>query len=194
MDIQGILNETLSGETIRRMSETIGADETTTSNAAQHAVPMLLGALAHNGSTPDGASSLLSALDRDHDGSVLDDVAGFLADYGSGGGQGILGHLFGQRLGAVQEHVGQTSGLDAGKVGQLLVMLAPLVMGAVGRTRQQQGLDEGSLSGFLGAASQQMGGSTSVTGILSQLLDRDHDGSAVDDVLRFAGNLFGDRK
>jgi hypothetical protein len=194
MNIQGLLNDALNGETIRRMSETIGADETTTSNAAQSALPVMLGALAQQGATQEGASSLLNVLDRDHDGSVLDDVLGFLGDYGSGSGQGILGHLFGERLGAVQAGVGQASGLNAGQAGQLLLMLAPLVMGAVGRARQHQEVDASSLGGFLGAASQQMGGSGSVGGMLSQLLDRDRDGSALDDVMRLAGNLFGDRK
>src|SRR5262245_39244031 len=110
------------------MSQTLGADEETTNNAARSALPVFLGALSHHGSTAEGASSLLSALDRDHDGSVLDDIAGFLGNYGSGGGHGILGHLFGERLNAVQEGVSQTSGLDSGKTSQLLVMLAPLVM------------------------------------------------------------------
>src|SRR5262245_9931144 len=119
MDLQGLLNEALSGEAISRMSQTIGADEQTTSNAAQSAIPVLLGALAHRGSTPEGASSLLSAIDRDHDGSVLDDVVGFLGNYSSGGGQGILGHVFGEKLGAVQDGVSQSSGLDTGKAGQL---------------------------------------------------------------------------
>ena len=137
---------------------------------------------------------MINALDRDHDGSVLDDVAGFLGNYSSGNGQGILGHIFGDRLGAVHEGVSQTSGLDAGKTAQLLMMLAPLVMGAIGRARQQQGIDENSLSGFLGTASQQMSGSPSILGALSQFLDSNHDGSAIDDVLRISGNLFGARK
>jgi hypothetical protein len=66
-------------------------------------------------------------------------------------------------------------------------------MGALGRTQRQQGLDVGALAGLLGGASQQMQESSPALGMLSQLLDADHDGSALDDVLRMAGNLFGKR-
>jgi hypothetical protein len=126
MDLQSLLGQALGGDTIGRMSKALGADESTTGNAVQAALPMLLGALAHNSSTPSGASSLMGALDRDHDGSVLDDVAGFLGGGSSGGGQGILGHIFGNKLGAVQNGLGQAAGLDAGSAGSLLTMLAQL--------------------------------------------------------------------
>jgi len=53
------------------MSQALGADERTTGNAVQAAFAMLLGALAHNSSTPIGASSLLGALDRDLDGPEM---------------------------------------------------------------------------------------------------------------------------
>jgi Bacterial protein of unknown function (DUF937) len=55
---------------ISRMSQALGADESTTGNAVQAAFAMLLGALAHS-STPIGASSLLGALDRDLDGPEM---------------------------------------------------------------------------------------------------------------------------
>jgi hypothetical protein len=64
MDLQSLLGQALGGNTIGRMSQVLGADERTTGNAVQAALPMLLGALAHNSSTPTGASSLLGALDR----------------------------------------------------------------------------------------------------------------------------------
>jgi hypothetical protein len=148
MDLQSLLGQALGGDSIGRMSQALGADERTTGNAVQAALSMLLGALAHNSSTPTGASSLLGALERDHDGSVLDDVAGFLG--GSSSGQGILGHVFGNKLGAVQNGLGQATGLDASSAGNLLTMLAPIVMGALGRTNRQGGLDVSSLGGLLG--------------------------------------------
>jgi hypothetical protein len=152
---------------------------------------MLLGALAHNSSTPTGASSLMGALDRDHDGSVLDDVASFLGGHISGSGQGILGHVFGNKLGAVQNGLGQATGLDTSSAGSLLTMLAPIVMGALGRANRQGGLDVSSLGGLLGGASQQLAGAdSSVLGGLSQLLDSNQDGSSLDDVARLAAKFF----
>src|SRR5262245_52121249 len=170
MDLQSLLGQALGGDTISKMSQALGADERTTGNAVQAALPMLLGALAHNSSTPSGASSLMGALDRDHDGSVLDDITGLLGG-SSGNGQGILGHVFGNRLDVVQNGLGQATGLDAGRAGNLLAMLAPIVMGALGHTNRQGGLDVGSLSGLLGGASQQLAGpGSSGLGGISQLL------------------------
>lgn len=191
MNLEEILRNALDGNTISRMSQTLGTDQTTTTNAIQVALPMLLGGLAKNSSTPDGATSLLGALDRDHDGSVLDDVGGFVANYGSGDGGGILGHVFGNRTGAIEQGVSQTTGLNSGTTAQLLIMLAPIVMGALGRAKQQGSLDQSNLPAALSGATQQMGGNSGTFGMLSQLLDRNKDGSAVDDVLRMASGFFG---
>src|SRR5689334_10700173 len=56
MDLTGLLNDTLSGDTVSQISQTIGADESSTSNAIQAALPMLLGGLAQQTSTEEGAS------------------------------------------------------------------------------------------------------------------------------------------
>jgi hypothetical protein len=194
MNLQTILNEALSGQTVSQMSQALGEDENTTSNAIQAALPMLLGGLAHNSASPDGASSLMGALDRDHDGSVLDDLAGFVMNSGGGQGAGILGHIFGDNRTQVEQGVSQASGMDMARVSQLLIMLAPIVMGALGRTRQQQGLGAGDLASVLGGATQQMGSGSPLLGLLAQFMDADKDGSAVDDVMRLVGGFMGGRR
>ena len=92
-----------------------------------------------------GKSQSPGALDRDHDGSILDDLGGFLGDYLSGRGAGILSHIFGDQEGAVERGVSQASGLDLSKVGPLLMILAPIVMGALGRARREEGIGAGEL-------------------------------------------------
>jgi hypothetical protein len=160
MNLPGLLSEALGGDTISRISQTLGKDESTTGAAVQSALLILLGAIANNSSTPDGAASLLGALDRDHDGGVLDDIGGFQGNFKSSDGLGILVHVFGRELGAVQSSLGRTSGIGAGRAGQLLAMLAPVVMGALGRAKRQEGLDASSLAGYLGSASRQIGKSS----------------------------------
>lgn len=194
MNLTGLLNDALNSDTVSQISQQIGADEGTTSSAIQAALPMLLGGLANNSSSEMGAASLLGALDRDHDGSVLDDVGGFLGNYASGQGVGILGHIFGGGQGTVEQGVSQASGLDMGKVGPLLMMLAPIVMGALGRTQRQHGLGAGDLAGLLGGATQQMGSGSPLMDMLSSVLDRNHDGSAIDDVAGMIGGLLGGRR
>ncbi|MGE0131193.1 MAG: DUF937 domain-containing protein [Blastocatellales bacterium] len=194
MNLTGLLSEALNNNTVSQISQQLGTDEGTTSNAIQAALPMLLGGLANNSASEGGAASLLGALDRNHDGSILDDVGGFLGNYSSGPGAGILGHIFGGNQGTVEQGVSQASGLDMSKVGPLLMMLAPIVMGALGRTQRQEGLGAGDLAGLLGGATQQAGAGSPLLGVLSSVLDRDRDGSAIDDVAGMIGGLLGGRR
>ena len=196
MDLTGILNDALSGDTVSQISQNIGADESSTSSAIQAALPMLLGGLANNTSTEEGASALSGALGA-HDGSVLDNIGGLISAVAGGGGSGagILGHIFGGQQDNVAQGVSQASGLDMGKVGPLLAILAPIVMGAIGRAHNSGGGDTGGLAGMLGGAAQQMGGGGSgLMGILGSVLDRNHDGSAIDDVAGMIGGLMGGRR
>ena len=199
MDLTGILQDALGGNTVGQISQAIGADESSTSNAIQAALPMLLGGLANNSASEEGASGILGAIDRDHDGSVLDDIGGLIAGNiggGAGNGAGILGHIFGGQQDTVAQGVSQASGLDMGKVGPLLAILAPVVMGAIGRSRQSSGGGFGAadLGGLLGGAAQSMGGNSGLMGVLGGLLDRNRDGSAVDDVMGMIGGMMSGRR
>ncbi|MFN7928683.1 MAG: DUF937 domain-containing protein [Blastocatellia bacterium] len=196
MNIEGLLGQVLSGDNVSAISQQIGADENTTSSAIQAALPMILGGLANNAQSEDGASALAGALDRDHDGSMLDDIAGFVLGGGAqqSNGAGILGHIFGGQQEAVQQGVSQSSGLDMGTVARLLPILAPIVMGYLGRQKQEQGMDASSLAGMLGGAQQQMQQQQpGLMGILSSVLDQNHDGSMMDDALRLAGGFLSRR-
>ena len=195
MDLTGLLQGALSGDTVNQISQQIGADEGTTSSAIQAALPMLLGGLAQNSSTEQGAASLFSALDKDHDGSALDDIAGLIGGGAAAStGAGILGHIFGGSQDNVAQGVSQASGLDMSKVGPLLAILAPVVMGAIGKTQRQQGLGAGDLAGLLGGATQSMSSGSPMLDMLSGMLDKNRDGSAVDDVMGMIGGFLGGKK
>jgi hypothetical protein len=74
------------------------------------------------------------------------------------------------------------------------MIAAPLVMGALGKTQQEQGLDAPNLYSFLGQQQQVAHQSNpDMMSMLGSLLDMDHDGSALDDILGMAGKLFGGR-
>lgn len=184
----------LDDNALQQISTRLGTDQGSTSKAIAAAMPVLLGALARNADQGDGARRLNDALARDHDGAVLNDVPGALRTRPLADGDAILGHVLGDRRGVAEQAVARTSGLDLTKTGPLLAMLAPLVMGALGRTRQQHGLDAQGLAGLLGGEREALGASApGVMGAVSRLLDRDHDGSVLDDVGGMLGGLFGKR-
>ena len=77
---------------------------------------------------------------------------------------------------------------------KLLPILAPIVLGYLGRQKQEQGLDPASLAGMLGGATQQMQQEQSpLMGMLSAVLDSNHDGSMMDDAIRLAGGFLNRR-
>jgi hypothetical protein len=110
-------------------------------------------------------------------------------------GAGILRHVLGGNQQTVQSGLSRATGLDADKVGSLLATLAPLVMGALGRAKQENGLDEKGLSTLLTKEQQHLNQSApGVMNALSGLLDRNSDGSVVDDIGGMLGKAFGSKR
>jgi len=82
--------------------------------------------------------------------------SGIPADTGIGGALGgllggavggkILGHILGGKQGTAQDGIARQSGLDAQQVGKLLMILAPIVMGALAKRKQQANLDASGVS------------------------------------------------
>ena len=186
------LMQQLAGGGLSKIGQQIGADEQTTSSALSAALPLLLSALANNASKPQGAQALNQALANDHDGSILNDISGFLDNPQAANGAGILGHVLGGREPVVRQGLAQGTGLNTDQVGQLLQIAAPLVMGMLGQQRQQNGLDPNGLSAFLGGQQQAAQQSNpDIMGVVNNLLDANKDGSALDEILGIAGKLFG---
>ena len=128
-----MLSGQLGGSALETIGRQIGADRSQVEKAMPAALGSLMTGLARNAQSSDGAGALAAALSRDHDGSILDNLSGALAAPDQRAGAGILGHVFGGKQEAVQSALGTSAGLDAGSMGKLLTMLAPLVMGALGK-------------------------------------------------------------
>jgi hypothetical protein len=190
MSLLDMLQQRLGGDAVNQISKQLGTDPGTAQTAIAAALPMLVGALARNAQDPGKAGALANALGR-HDGSVLDDVAGYLGRGGdTSDGDGILGHVLGGRKETVQTGLGRAAGLDPAKAGTLLAMLAPLIMGALGKAQREKGLDTGGLAGMLGSEQQRAADAApGVMGMLTSLLDRDRDGSVMDDIGAMLGKL-----
>lgn len=203
-------------------------------SAIEQTLPLMVGAMAKNAATPDGADALHTAL-GDHVGTDLGGLLGGLLGGGGGSGAGglgslgslgslaeavlggmgggappapsgggaadggglgdmggaILGHIFGNRRGQAEQGLGQTTGLGGVNAGQLMSMLAPIVMSVLARMNQKQDLGPGGLSDMLGRETQRtreaggLGG-----GLLGAVLDRDGDGDVdLSDLLNVGGSV-----
>ena len=189
--ITQVITQQIAGFAARAIAQRLGISEATAQRAVQIAIPLILAALARNAARPEGAQELHQAVSKDHDGSIFDNLSGYLGDPQAANGAGILGHVFGEQQGTVQDTLAQASGLDQNAAGNILEMVAPLVMGAVGQTQRQNDLDPGGLSDFLDTQRQQTEASApGLAGALNSMLDSNRDGSVTDDVGRLLGTFF----
>ena len=194
--ILDLLNSDMGRTLISGASQQLGQGEEQTTSALSAALPLILGAMKNNASTPDGASGLLKALgNNNHSGGIMDNLGSIL---GGGNidqnvlddGAGILGHVFGGKEQNVANAVSKSSGVDLGSAMNILKVAAPLVMGFLGKETRQNNVSTQSgigdlLGGMLGGNSKQS------QSLVTSLLDADGDGSVIDDI---AGMLMGGGK
>ena len=133
----------LQGDATRHLSEHIGASADQTESALRAAVPALTTALSNNARRGKGAEEILAALRRDHDGSVLDDLDPVVRGDRQQDGEGILRHVLGDNRGHVEQGVSQFVNMDAKTIGKLLVVLGPIIMGVLGKMRQNKEVNSG---------------------------------------------------
>jgi hypothetical protein len=189
--ITEMISQRIAGAAASQLASRLGVSESTAQSAVQVAVPLIVAALARNAAQPQGAQDLHDAVSRDHDGSILENLMGYLNNPEAANGGGILGHVLGSQRPSVESNLSQATGLDQGSAGNLLETVAPLVMGAVGREQQQNGLDANGLSQFLGEQQQQTQATNpDLMQSLSSMLDSNRDGNVVDDLSRIAGTFF----
>lgn len=180
-----LLNSPMGKQLISGVAGQTGQPESKTADVLSMAMPLLLGAMKKNVSSPQGAQGLMSALSSKHDGSILDNLGGL---FGGGvdesvmnDGAGILGHVFGGKQPQVENALSQKSGMDAGSIANILKIAAPVVMGFLGKQKAQSNVSDanglnGLLGGMLGGQPQQN------QSLITTLLDADGDGSILDDV------------
>ncbi len=139
----------LGGGGLGAIGSMLGTDEDGTTSIVSTAVNVITGAMAQNTAQPEGARALDTALATDHDGSIFDDITGFLGNAAAGPGAGILGHVLGGSQPQVQQGISERTGLSMDKVLPLLVMVAPLVMGALGKLKRDNDMDAETVASTL---------------------------------------------
>jgi hypothetical protein len=151
------------------------------------ALPMILGALNRNASSTEGAQALTQALQRDHDGSILNNLPRAVAmPEVRQDGAAILGHVLGGNRSAVQNSVSRSTGVDSEQVAQIFAILAPIVLGALGQMQRKKELDPQGVSNLL---QEERSTVEKTASGLTQLLDMDGDGDVSEEVVGLGVNL-----
>ncbi len=195
MNINDLLNSGAGQQIVANISQQFGLDQSQATSAVQAALPMILGGLGRNAQNEQGAESLNNALSQ-HDPSVLDNVQGFFGNASSAQNEGskILGHIFGDKVSTVENGVAQSSGISMAKIGPIIAMLAPLVMSYLNKQKQSNNVTQsGGLGDLIGGLAGSMGGGNTTSqgggliGMVTGFLDKDKDGSVIDDIMGMFG-------
>jgi len=187
--ILNLLNGNLGKNVVEGIARNTDATAEETQAVVSTALPALLGALQRNAGSSQGAQGILNAIGSRHDGSILDNLQVFFGSNDTSDGNGILGHVLGDKRGALEQAISGKTGVSSGTVSKILAMLAPIVMGYLGKQSRSSNVSDGNglndlLGGLLGGKS---GGN-----ILGSLLDQNGDGKlGIDDVGGLLGGFFG---
>ncbi len=204
----------LEGAPLQQISQQLGVGKAQAAGAVSAALPLLIGALGKNASQPQGAEALFGALQKDHAGSA--DIGSLLGMVLGGGaatrqtdGAGMLGHILGGQQDRAEQHLGEATGLGGDRAGQLMKILAPIVMAYLAK-RMFSGSDSDAATGMAGGRNptadvlgtilgreqqqaRQQGGIGG--GLLGAVLDQDGDGQlGLGDLLKIGGGLLGGKR
>jgi len=154
--------------------------------------------LNKNAAKPEGLQGLYGALEKTHDGGILNNIGDLLSGSASGkdaDGMGILSHLLGgSNIFNVINMISKGSGMSRNNTMTLLMDLAPVALGMLGKEKKQQQMQPANLLDYLKTSNQEVQQKMPQQSLIEKMLDRDGDGSAMDEIagmgMKVLGNLF----
>lgn len=152
------------------------------------ATPLVISYLRKKTKDKNEAEALNNALDKDHDGSILNNISS--VEEKEQEGNSILGHIFGNDKPKVENELSEKTGISLGKIGPILAMAAPIIMGFIGKEKREKNTDSNGLGDLLGNI---MGGDSnnSITDIIGSVLGGDKNDKGNSGIGNILGNLFG---
>lgn len=192
--IMDMITQQLGSSMVDQMAAKVGGDNDGVKRAAAMAVPMIMAALKRNSNSRSGAESLAKALDKGHnDGGILGNLGSLLGGSSMQNGGKILGHVFGGKQDNMAQQLGKATGLGGKGAGDLMSMLAPMVMGALGKAKAQSGSGVSGLQDLLRNETQSIQKrQPKQSSMIESLLDSDGDGDVdLGDILKKGSGLLG---
>jgi Bacterial protein of unknown function (DUF937)/PRC-barrel domain len=170
-DLVSTISSLLTPEVVGRLATASGLDNAVAQSAVSAAVPSILSGLAGIAATPAGGRQLASAVAQqptDILGSILSGFTGSApkAETGTGLLSSLLG---GGALGLLTSAVAKFIGIGEGPTRNLIGLLAPLIIGVLGREQRAAGLDGNGLARMLTEQKEQIAAAMPFG--LSRLLD-----------------------
>jgi hypothetical protein len=170
------------GNLVKQLANTNGIDPESALNVLGKLVPGLTQQLKNNTQQPTGLESLLKAIQSGNHQRYIESDQDAFTSSARNEGNAILGHLLGSkdRSRAMAAEVASETGIGDSIIKKMLPQVANLVMGAMSNQTRSGGA-LGDVLNMLGGGQQKQ-----ATSLLTSFLDRDNDGSIIDDVMGMA--------
>ena len=157
INLLDVIKNQLSDTLMSKAASYLGEDHATTQTAMNAIMPAVLGGMANQAATPNGAASLLNSLQTsNYDGSIFGSL-GTLLGGGSAtqgllsSGGGIVNSLFGDKISGIVNFIAQLTGIKSGSATSLMSIAAPILMSAIGRHLGNSSATAGGLTSLLGS-------------------------------------------
>ena len=180
--LMDMITQQMGSSMMQQMAQKIGGDSDGVKRAAATAVPMILAAIKRNASSQQGAEAL---------GGVFDNLGGLLDGSSIQDGSKILGHVFDNKQNNMAQQLGKATGIGGQGASDLMSMLAPMVMGALGNAKKSGNLSVGGLQDMLTQEQQSIQKQQpEQLSMIEGMLDSDGDGDVdMSDILKKGSGL-----
>ncbi len=191
--ITNMIQQVLAQGAMDQMSKKLGVSSNVTQMVVQAGLPLIMKALSRNAQQPQGAEALFNAVkDERHNGGILDQIGDLIGNPDAGEGNGILKHLLGGQQENVYSGLSKGTGMPSQGVQEIFKVLAPMVMGSLGKQQREQGLDVSSLVRQIQDDESRMEQEAPrEMGFIGKLLDKDGDGRIDDDLKSIGMSVLG---
>ena len=145
----------LTPDVVSRVSSLIGETPAKTQQALGVAIPSLAGVMCNEASTPGGASRVHSLITNTQlPGDLLSNVdslfeGGAATDGLARTGSGLVSSILGDRAGAVANLMASATGIQYSSASKLLNLVAPLLVGVIGRHLTSAGIGASGIASLL---------------------------------------------
>ena len=163
-NFQNEFMKSLAPQVSSQMAGTLGIKKQTANQMIPDILPLIMGGLKRQMETRGGADRANHILNKYGDASVLDNLSGLFSAKVQQDADPRLGGLLGDAGVNAAGTMANKLKVDQGTVMKAIVMLAPVVLGALSRKRDQGGMGSSGIAA---------------------LIDQNGDGSVLDDVAGF---------
>ncbi len=150
-----LLQDQLKGNFVDQAADFLGESKAVTNSGIGALLPTILGSVIGKGATESGAGRLINMInDGKHDGGIFDNLGSIFGANGSSStlinvGTSLLSALMGSKQGGILDMITSATGMRRSSSNSLMSMLAPMVMGMIGKYVRNKGLNAGGLMNLL---------------------------------------------